>query len=880
MSEDHRRLAPNGRFLYGRKLSEYEDYARKEARIGAHNYIAEISLGHVLDEDGVIVEENYLVKQTAEPHLQYLMHIIELKDEYAVFNTLREIALLKQLGSNKYIMTDLTHFRHRQYVCILHAPFIPFRNYLDSQMRFKESGGVTEDGKIHQHDLNDLKTVFNRRGREAQILERVGLFTRNAVAYILRKVIKGVNYIHSKGYAHTELCAHNVYLDSVSNVKVGGFLHLKKLGSTSWNLTSDPNCRPLEAFDDQTVGRKVEASVDYWGLGMLTLELITGQRRYLAEDKAKRLALDYLSGSRPLPTLGSIDKASIVKGQQVYDPDVDDFIARLLDTEPKNRPNYEKIMQHPFIRKPIDLMEAYRELKIAVAVFPAEHKDNRNLFDEMYLAQGGRNEFNEDLIHNVIQAIHHVKNQDYFIFQKPDDDTLFKQYIGIEASAAIPYDDANWSRDVLDQSNRSINGHIIDPDEDLQLNIIKPIDVTNRCNWDYWDFLDGKEQYYNDEVTSLSTLPVTEKQVKARHPAVDKNYTRHEIVFFVKKSWGKTERQVFTGMQFARWYEAGVIQFTDLIRLVDEVDEVIDDYVINKTRISADPKEAPDSVYFASPRRDFQIFERDFIMDPKSSYLAHVYVDVALGANINKKKFEKFNMLLEDDPTEFPPNTTPLQASVCFQDVDPKKFELLEAEMLGQMKVAEWEVNESQRRADAKRPESRLYNVFLERRRFALPVRKMRVNKELENEMTRDASQTKLWGDYARDYLFKVSQWAVPYRQKQDLTKVLYGTPFRTEEEAKAAVKDALETGDEKLPNQLARTKTKQEEDEYMPFKKIEDLDIRRQAADRYKKEFNGQPDYNKLTNQISRSSAGQRERMNYNATPKKVNAKWTRYNH
>lgn len=115
----------------------------------------------------------------------------------------------------------------------------------------------------------------------------------------------------------------------------------------------------------------------------------------------------------------------------------------------------------------------------------------------------------------------------------------------------------------------------------------------------------------------------------------------------------------------------------------------------------------PDAVYFASPRREIR-FNLDFMKDRTTRYLHHIYVDVALDKSANETKLRKFNELMEGDPIEIPEGLATYQASVCFQDVDPQQFEDLEAQMLGEIKVEGWEVNDEQRQADATRPETKL----------------------------------------------------------------------------------------------------------------------------------------------------------------------------
>ena len=147
--------------------------------------------------------------------------------------------------------------------------------------------------------------------------------------------------------------------------------------------------------------------------------------------------------------------------------------------------------------------------------------------------------------------------------------------------------------------------------------------------------------------------------------------------------------------------------FADLVRVVDEIEEVIVDYIIAQTRISNRHEAIPDAVYFASPLRDIR-FNPDWFKDQSSRYLQHIYVDVGIDHKTNKTKLQKFNELMEGDPIQLPEGVATLQASVCFQDVDPRQFEDLEAQMIGEMKVAGWDIDELQREADATIPETKL----------------------------------------------------------------------------------------------------------------------------------------------------------------------------
>ncbi|KAE9548523.1 hypothetical protein FO519_008266 [Halicephalobus sp. NKZ332] len=791
------------------KVDEYEEYLKLNTLIGIRHYVPLRILNRIFNADGTVVEASYLVDQKSPSKLQYTLNITELTDENAIMTALREIAILKQLGIKKHIMGLFGEFRHRQYVGMLFPAYIPIRGHIEVRLNFKK--GESDDGRFEE--INPELNNVVRRWREDNYKRQVGLFTREAVAHVLKRVVKGLKYIHSKGIVHTELCANNVFINVNGNIKIGGF------------CLADG-----EKYEEATF------AIDSWALGLLTLELITGKRRYLKDKKAVRLANEYLSRQRPLPTLGDIEKNSVIDGIQTYDPHVDDFVSKLMNLNPKQRMDTEKALVHPFISKKTNKDKVRREWTMQVdSLDPAS--DVRSLYSEMATSQGSNPELNDSLLKNIMKALDHVQKGDYQIFKEIHERKLCSNYIGIEASVAIPYDDKNWSRDVLDESNKNF-------DEDLE-----GMQQKRAARNPY-----RKELFFG----------------ASGHPTVSKDYQRYEVCFFVKKNWGIDERQIFIAIQFGRWFEKGVIHFSDLVRVVDEVDEVINDYAISKTRI-VEKNNLPEAVYFASPMRAIKLDPRSH-NDPNTRYLEHIYVDVALHPDTNVNKLKKLKELMEGEPNTFPVGVVPLQSSVCFHDVDPTEFEALEAQMLGEMKVAGWEIDELQREADATRPETKLYRLLYERRRN---YNKM-YNLETDGQYTNQARTEKIFGDFRRDYLFKVCKWAIPYHINQESAKVLYGDPFEGKEELEKIIRGNIPEGVKALEAQLVRTKIKQEEDTIDIFKRHEDTDLKKAAIENYQKEKKDD-DYYVLRNQLQRGRGGKKE-IDYHKTPANpARCKWNR---
>ena len=93
------------------------------------------------------------------------------------------------------------------------------------------------------------------------------------------------------------MCSLNVFMDGGGQVKLGGFLHTRRVGSSNWTFTGDPNCYPPEAFEKDNADLSFQPNFDYWALGLFTLELITGKKELRSEDKCRSRAQKFVSFS-------------------------------------------------------------------------------------------------------------------------------------------------------------------------------------------------------------------------------------------------------------------------------------------------------------------------------------------------------------------------------------------------------------------------------------------------------------------------------------------------------------------------------------------------------------------------------------------------------
>ena len=95
------------------------------------------------------------------------------------------------------------------------------------------------------------------------------------IAYILRKVLKGLLVIHKKNQIHRDLKSDNILIGTDGRIKIGDFGHalqLTKELSTTKGTVGTPAWMAPELIKREEYTEKV----DIWSLGIIVLELCYG----------------------------------------------------------------------------------------------------------------------------------------------------------------------------------------------------------------------------------------------------------------------------------------------------------------------------------------------------------------------------------------------------------------------------------------------------------------------------------------------------------------------------------------------------------------------------------------------------------------------------
>ncbi|KAK4873539.1 hypothetical protein RN001_015568 [Aquatica leii] len=117
------------------------------------------------------------------------------------------------------------------------------------------------------------------------ILRDRSCFDDHTTRFITACVVEAFDYLHDRGIIYRDLKPENLILDSQGYVKLVDFGFSKRLGysSKTWTFCGTPEYVAPETI----LNKGHDRSVDYWALGILMYELLTGSPPFTASDPMK-----------------------------------------------------------------------------------------------------------------------------------------------------------------------------------------------------------------------------------------------------------------------------------------------------------------------------------------------------------------------------------------------------------------------------------------------------------------------------------------------------------------------------------------------------------------------------------------------------------------
>nr|GMD74155.1 mitogen-activated protein kinase kinase kinase 1-like [Ipomoea batatas] len=159
------------------------------------------------------------------------------------------------------------------------------------------------------------------------------------VSAYTRQILHGLKYLHNQNVIHRDIKCANILVDTNGSVKLADFGLAKatKLNNVK-SCKGTPFWMAPEVVNPKSGGYGLSA--DIWSLGCTVLEMLTSQ-------------FPYSTLENPMQALYKIGQGEPPHVPNTLSNDARDFIHSCLQVDPNCRPNASRLLEHPFVKRPL-----------------------------------------------------------------------------------------------------------------------------------------------------------------------------------------------------------------------------------------------------------------------------------------------------------------------------------------------------------------------------------------------------------------------------------------------------------------------------------------------------------------------------------------------
>jgi len=213
-----------------------------------------------------------------------------------------------------------------------------------------------------------LALEFVNGGELYHHLQLNGSFAPERTRFYSAEIVLALGYLHSNGIIYRDLKPENVLIDGDGHVKVTDF-GLSKEGLVGNTKTTTFCGTPEYLAPEVLLGNEYSFAVDYWSLGTLMYEMLTGLPAFYDKDVQKMYRYKM--------------KADIEMPDEMEES-AKDIILRFLDKNSDTRlQNLEEIKAHPYFST-INWEALYNKTLEVPYVPNVKSKDSTNMIDREF----------------------------------------------------------------------------------------------------------------------------------------------------------------------------------------------------------------------------------------------------------------------------------------------------------------------------------------------------------------------------------------------------------------------------------------------------------------------------------------------------------------
>ncbi|XWS41902.1 hypothetical protein CRYUN_Cryun17cG0122000 [Craigia yunnanensis] len=201
---------------------------------------------------------------------------------------------------------------------------------------FGDNYTIENGGKLY----NLFLEYANKGSLADQVKKNGGNLIESDVRRYARSILKGLRFLHAKGFAHCDIKLQNILLFGNGDVKIADFGLAKRNGEEGEEQRMmEMRGTPLNIAPESVNDNVYDSPVDIWALGCSIVEMFTGKPAWNFEPGTNVAAL--------LIKIGVSDELPAIP--ETISEEGKDFLGKCFVKDPKNRWTAEMLLGHPFM---------------------------------------------------------------------------------------------------------------------------------------------------------------------------------------------------------------------------------------------------------------------------------------------------------------------------------------------------------------------------------------------------------------------------------------------------------------------------------------------------------------------------------------------------
>lgn len=188
-----------------------------------------------------------------------------------------------------------------------------------------------------------------------------------AIFYVLKRVLKGLAFMHANNHLHRDIKSDNILVNSDGEVKIADFgfaVGLTKEKEKRTSVLGTPFWMAPEIISKV----RYDAKVDVWSLGITAMEMAESEPPHMGLQPVKAL---FLIRTSPSP---------ILKDRKNWSSNFHHFLKSALVKEPSRRASAQYLLMHPSLKEQnMCNSTAFSQLLVAIKQMIKADKEKKKL---------------------------------------------------------------------------------------------------------------------------------------------------------------------------------------------------------------------------------------------------------------------------------------------------------------------------------------------------------------------------------------------------------------------------------------------------------------------------------------------------------------------